>query len=423
MANDFANFILNNPAFLDILWKILAFLVPIFLAIKAWNLWIHYINRLFVSKTKWVTLQVKIPRDVFKTPLAMELVFINALYQTFGVGTWVKKYWEGAVTNWFSLELVSIEGQVYFFIRTTGFLKNLVESQIYAQYPRAEISEVPDYTEDVAARIETEEWGMFGSEFKLTKADPYPIKTYVDYGLDRSSSMEEEQKIDPITPTLEFLGSIGPGEQVWIQILVRAATERHHKPGTRRGKQKWTDAAKDEIKSIMEKFAGKDQNGKKIMDPSKIPKAEQDVIAAITRAADKIGFDCGIRGIYLAKKANFNGIHKIGLLGCLRQYNSQNLNGFRPSNVTSFDYPWQDFKNIRLSKLEKEIFDAYRLRSFFYPPHSRRKVAGKTLVREPFVLNSEELATIYHFPGQVAETPTFKRIESKKAEPPANLPL
>ena len=42
--------------------------------------------------------------------------------------------------------------------------------------------------------------------------------------------------------------------------------------------------------------------------------------------------------------------------------------------------------------------------------------------RTPLVLNSEELATIYHFPGQVAETPTFKRIESKRAEPPQNLP-
>jgi hypothetical protein len=40
-----------------------------------------------------------------------------------------------------------------------------------------------------------------------------------------------------------------------------------------------------------------------------------------------------------------------------------------------------------------------------------------------FVLNTEELATMFHFPGGVAATPTFNRIESRKAEAPTNLPV
>ena len=59
------------------------------------------------------------------------------------------------------------------------------------------------------------------------------------------------------------------------------------------------------------------------------------------------------------------------------------------------------------------MFESYRLRSYFHPPHKRKH----------FVLNAEELATIYHFPGGVAQTPTFGRIESRKAEPPMNLPV
>jgi hypothetical protein len=56
---------------------------------------------------------------------------------------------------------------------------------------------------------------------------------------------------------------------------------------------------------------------------------------------------------------------------------------------------------------------AYVDRGYFYPPYY-----GKY-----YVLTAEELATIYHFPGRVSTTPTFKRIESKKSEPPVNLPL
>ena len=38
-------------------------------------------------------------------------------------------------------------------------------------------------------------------------------------------------------------------------------------------------------------------------------------------------------------------------------------------------------------------------------------------------MNIEELATIYHFPGDIASTPTLSRVEAKKGEPPANLPV
>jgi len=42
---------------------------------------------------------------------------------------------------------------------------------------------------------------------------------------------------------------------------------------------------------------------------------------------------------------------------------------------------------------------------------------------ETFVLNIEELATIWHFPGQILKVPTLERIESKEASPPPNLPV
>jgi hypothetical protein len=56
---------------------------------------------------------------------------------------------------------------------------------------------------------------------------------------------------------------------------------------------------------------------------------------------------------------------------------------------------------------------AYKRRSYFY-----RRIA-----RKPLVMSVEELATIYHFPGSVAATPSLERIPSKKTAAPANLPV
>ncbi len=415
------NLIIQNA--INFLWHVAAFAAPALLLMMAWQLWVYYLNFNFIHKMKWVTLQIRIPRDVFKTPQAMELILINALHQTGGTGTWFAKYWLGKVRMWFSLEIVSIEGNVFFFIHSPSSFKDLIESQIYSQYPRAEVLEVPDYAPDAISKAEDEGWSVWGSEFKLTKSDPYPIKTYVDYGLDKAQNLEEEQRIDPITPMMEFLGSMGKGEQMWYQIIVRAATDRYPKPGTRNEMQSWQKEGEAEIQKIMEKYATEDEKGKKKTDFMKVPKSAQDTINAINRAMDKPGFDCGFRAIYMAKKESFRAGNITGLLSVVKQYNSNNLNGFRPTNTTDFDYPWQDFWGKRVAKLKKEIMHAYLLRSFFYMPHKKVHVARKKIEREPFILNSEELATIYHFPGQVSETPSFKRIESKKAEPPANLPL
>ncbi|PCI20668.1 hypothetical protein COB64_01730 [Candidatus Wolfebacteria bacterium] len=368
---------------------------------------LHYKNAKDISKMKWVMLQIKIPKEIHKSPQAMELV-INSFYQTFP-GDWYKLYWVGMVRGWFSLEIVSIGGNVYFMMYIPAFFKNLIESQIYAQYPQAEINEVEDYTKAFPEYKKDGTWEMWAAEFGLTQPDPYPIKTYIDYGLDKAvGSLEEFERIDPITPMMEFMGHIGPDEQIWIQILVRATMKEYHKPGTWRGTRKWKKYGEDLVKELKEKSRPKKEGEQ----PLPLTQGEKDKISSIERSISKLGFDTGIRGIYLAKKGSFNAANISGLIGSLRQYGSASLNGFAPTAATGFKFPWQDITGKRTETQKKLMLDAYKRRSFFYPPHKKT----------PSVLNSEELATIYHFPGQVSETPSFKRIEFKKSEPPANLP-
>ncbi len=399
------NIVLDIIFFFADTWPFWVCTICVFLA---WHLWMQFVNRRFIENIKWIMLEIRVPKEVFKSPFAMEMVIANALTQTGGISTWVQRYWLGNVLNWFSLEIISTEGNVRFFIRTNKAFKMIIENQIYAQYPQAEITEVDDYVVPVMASMYKEPWSIFGGHFILTKEDPYPIKTYIDYNLDQApEKLKEEQRVDPITPVIEMLGSMRPGEHMWFQILVRPATKRYAKPGNWFKKGDWKDEGKDIIKKLKEEYAGTDDK------PKQMTETQRQTISAIERSITKVGFDVGIRALYLAKKESFDPYRISAMLGSFKQYNSGHLNTFKPDQTTAFDYPWQDPTGRRVRELKQAMFDAYLRRSYFYQPYENK----------PFVLNSEELATIFHIPGAVSETPQLKRIESTKAEPPTNLPL
>ena len=406
------------------------FVAVVIVAIVAWNVWLSYIQTEFLRSIKWVLLEIKPPKEVHKSPQAMELV-LNALYQTGGTGTWYDKYWKGNLRNYFSLEIVSIEGKIHFYVRTAEKFRKIIESQIYAQYPQAEVSEAKDYTADMPGFTKDGSIALWGCNFELTnKEEVIPIKTYVEYGLDRAvGSLDEEQRIDPITPMLEFMGSIGVGEQIWFQMIVRGATNRFtvkNKDGIEEPGKAWTDRVKQVIKDLNAKLIEKDTEGKSTA--RRATKGENAVIEAIERNANKLGFDTGMRAIYITRKENFDANRIGGVTGMLRQYGAADYNGFKPSGTTSFDFPWQDLFGNKIVEKKAKILKGYKGRGFFYGGFSfdelskyfthPEKSGGK-----PFVLSTEELATLYHLPGRVAETPTVGRIESKKGEPPANLPI
>lgn len=368
--------------------------LPIILFLIFWKLWVYYIRAYFVSKLDWTILEIKLPREILKGPQAMEVV-LNMFHQTRD-GSLYEKYWKGFLRAWFSLEIASINGEIHFFVCTQSFFRNLVEAQIYAQYPDVEITEVDDYTKKTFTGGFMKEWNCWGTEFILTGEDAYPIKTYIDYGL-HNLMTKEEQKTDPLTAFIEFLGSLKEGEQAWFQILIKAT------------KKDWKDEGKKLVEKIMKEAKGEPKEGEIEMGIFKLTPGQTDVIKAIERDVSKLGFDVGIRAMYLARKDIFNMVNAVSLIGLMKQYNALNLNGFKPARYSSVDY----FKNLREPKKKIKILDAFRQRSYFYMPYDRA----------PFVLNSEELATIFHFPGRVAETPTFGRIEAKKGEPPPNLPM
>ncbi len=383
--------------------------MPIVFTFAAWQQWIGYRRARYIERQQYQVLEVRVPAEVRKTPAAMEAVF-DALHLRPGESTFLKRLFEGAVRPWFSFELVSFEGQVHFYIWTRAGFRRHIERAFYAQYPEVEIVPVEDY----AARFpfSIEEFELWGCDFKLGKPDPFPIKTYVDFELDKSITKEEE-KMDPFATFIEFLGSMGKDEYLWYQFIFRVHKSEPGLPGTPLGITDINARAKAELQKIRQSPAETTYFTDK--EYKVLSELQKEQIKGIERKLyKKHHFDVGIRGMYFARKGVFEGTTIGGFLNTFKLFGPPGYNGIGGARyLFDYDYPWEDYHETRQNRQRVRLFDAYRRRSWFHPPY-----------RTPsYVLSGEELATLIHVPGAVVQTPTFERIPSTRREAPANLPI
>lgn len=402
--------------FFDLFYNpLFPFLGPPLLAVVFWYVWVYYRRAEFTRNQKYAVLEIKLPREVSKSPLAMELA-LAGFHVLGGESTWYDRYVLGKTRPWFSLEIASIEGAIHFFVWTREAFRNVVEASLYSQYPDLEISEVPDYT-NAFPYFDYREMSLWGAYLELKKttkdkkpANPYPIKTYVDYGLHEDP--KEEFKVDPLTSVLELMSTVGKGEQVWIQFIIRA----HKGPWDKTyGLASDTDIKKEGeaiIKELRESLKSAPVKEGEVT-YSRIPtKGEAEMFAAIERKLSKPLFDVGMRLIYVGKPQDYKGVRIPGFANIMKPFYTANMNNINLSGDTTYDFFWQDYNQLRTNLKRKKMLAGYRLRSWFHPPYKKRAS----------VMSSEELATLYHFPGSVAATPTIVRSMAKKGEAPENLP-
>ncbi len=406
----------------------------------AWKMWIHYIQQDFISGIDFVLLEIIPPRDVLRSPKGMELFITNALYHWSMKGG-MEEYWQGAVWFWFSLEIASIDGIVHFYIRTPTRIRSLIETQMYAQYPQAQVRAVEDYTLAVDEITPESAWNAWGCEFKLVRPEAYPIKTYVDFGLDKDP--KEEYKVDPVSPIVELFGSISKGEQMWMQIVITPSKVTYRTPGTVFRKHDWIEEARLQMLKLLKPYTRTHLPTPASTSALEIraPQFLENVTRSMNAKTGKLGFDTGVRVMYVAKKEIYppgtrtNNSRDIRLL--LRQYSRPDCNEFYRINATQGDAYSGLFPASKKTviKLANRMLEEYRERQFFHFS-MRHHIFNKSVWIWPldsifwpmyfhsqtFVLNVEELATMWHFPGQIMRTPTLERIESKEASPPTNLP-
>jgi hypothetical protein len=205
------------------------------------------------------------------------------------------------------------------------------------------------------------------------------------------------------------MSSNGPTEILWMQILFQP--EYTHA---------WKAKVMEEIKSLYDKTRKpyKSATGKEEPGYAQLKPMQFDVIRSMERSTMKQGFNVSIRSLVIFEDGKFNNMMTQALnqmwrplgVGKSDFYNSIQPDGEKHTN--GFDWPWE-FSDIRRPPRVQQMFDAYVARSAFAPPH----------IEDPFILTSEELATVFHLPGAEAKALSIKRLESTQKGAPPNLPV
>lgn len=328
-----------------------------------------------------VLLALEIPRTNDKSELAAEQLFAS-LHGILRDKAELK--FNKGIQEHISFEIASVNGQIRFYAWVPKTLRSFVEGQIYSQYPTVQIHEAE---EDYVAH-ESNHQVIYSSEIDLTDSEMLPIKTFQNF------------EVDPLAGITGALAKLeSTGQEIWIQILARPIADDWHKES-----DSWIKSIKNGSSTIsfgsgiswlgdlIKAFWQPPEQGIGINSTKEISDRDKTRISEAEKKATKLGYRVKIRIAYLGTNNAEAQLRMQAIVGTFKQFNSTNLNGFKMTSAT----------------FSKDKISAYRNRSFN---------------SQGFILNIEELASVFHLPHTNVETPNVVWASSKNAEPPSKLPV
>ncbi len=435
--------------FLETGWEIFKawwwFLPPFLLWSRAKYFWLWWRNNLWGSSWDYTMIEIIPPEDNEKPIRAMEKV-IDGLWQTFySPPNWYEKWWEGEYQITINFEIMADGEGPHFLFRFQEGNLDVVEANIYSQYPDAEIKVVEDYTKKVPQNIPNDNWDLWGCSYMLLRDDPYPIKTYKYFETENEKT--EEKRVDPMASLLEAMGKIEKGEQLWIQFNCKPIAQEMIDKFTKRaekvkekvskrdeGEDPKTSSAivrlyraifegKDPITQTKEEMeaAGKDEGESFAYPEMTMTPGEKEVLQEVERKKSKDLFKTNIRFIYLGNKDVFFK-PKVRLpFGYFVAFSKADSNGLVPYGDTLTKaspkwWNWLIFKKRREYVLKRDLFRYYTMRKAPFFPADPRDGS--------YVLNVEEVASLYHFPHREAvPAPLRPSGGAKRKGVPTTLPF
>lgn len=288
--------------------------------------------------------------------------------------------------EYLSFEIAATDNIIDFYVTVPQDLQTLVEKQINAIYPDAVLEETEVYN------IFKPGSKIAATSLALRKNFVYPIRLYKELGVDSLNS---------ITTALSKLGEnegaaiqilIRPAHPAWAKIASQAIEAiQEGKKGT--GELSGAKVAAgffDFLKELAKSAAGPQKPKERVK--SQITPLQEEIIKAIQEKSSHIGFETIIRIVVAGNSEVSAQMHLGNIVASFAPFNSPNSNGFKKIRVEA------------TSLVRDYIFR-------FFP------ISGKKMI-----LNTEELATIFHFPNRNIETPNIRWLLSRRTGAPSNTP-
>ena len=329
-------------------------------------------------------------RDVTNEEISQAQVMYSIISSTLTKGIKSKLYGQRHI----SFEIVAHDGLINYYAVVPAVLTETVKQAITAAYPSARLEEVhdPNFFSDNGGLD-----AVVGGELELKENYWYPIASY------------EETKRDASLAMINALSVAKKGDGIGIQILFRPTDETWVRKSIQRI-QNLKDGKK--IKGRANNFLGAVVDGAgnlvgdlaealwkppETHDPYKketiLTNLEQEEITKIEEKTKYPGFQVLIRFVASSDSAVRSTALIGGVVTVFSQFDWQNYNGFKYNQI----------------KRSHDLVKDYILRSF---PQEQNK----------FILNSVEMASIFHLPSQNSiPTSQVERQATKQVDGPARL--
>jgi len=300
------------------------------------------------------------------------------------------KAWLTGRTDHFSLEIVYHEGLISFYVAVPERLKDYMEQQILAQYPEANLAAVEDYN------IFNPQGVVLGGYFKFTREYIFPLKTYL------------KLNTDPLNAISNSISKVDADDGIAIQIVARSAKKIWHRQGMKvaidmqKGKVLTEAVALSKFFSLHKFFkifgdmmspkSKEEVSAEKSAQQRTLSPMQQELVKGLEEKTAKAGLDCNIRIMVSAKNKEK-----------AESYFDSVANAFSQYNYYQYGNSLKIFNDSAPSFVNDFIYRSFR-------------------ENEKVILNTEELASLFHFPTPFLETPNIHWLLAKKMAPPPNLP-
>ena len=283
----------------------------------------------------------------------------------------------------FSFEIVGSQGLIHFYAAVPVAMVDVVKQAVVSAYPSSRLEEVSE--QSIFSPIGKIS-GTIGGELSLKENYAYPIATY------------QEVKRDAIQSLLNALSSLDKGDGAGIQILIRPADPSWRKSAAaianhkRSGKS--TGGSGSKAFSFINTISGTPAGESKSEAPKEVSNLDQSISDAMEAKVHYPGFEVLIRVV-----ASSNISQK-----------AQTILNNIVASFALYDLPGKNGFKYTVARDMERFVTAYILK--FFPPENDKNI-----------LNSVELATLFHFPDRMS-TPTsqLERQDSKQVDGPRNMP-